>query len=144
MGPPDHGLRRGQAGAGHLLSSPERLFDKAEADAVLPRLETLIRGLQEAVASDSVVEGRERLAQAGRSNGSPDAAASLFRAAADIQAVLDEIDEMGVILRDLGTGLCDFPGRREGRPIYLCWRLGEPEVGWWHPRDTGAAGRQPL
>ncbi len=124
--------------------SSERLFDKAEADALLPILVELIRGLQEAVGSDAAAEGRERLAHAGRSNGSPEAAASVFQAAAEVQAVLDEIDEMGVILRDIPTGLCDFPAVRAGRPVYLCWRLGEDEVGWWHPRDAGVAGRVPL
>jgi hypothetical protein len=124
--------------------SPEHLFDKEEADALLPRLVSLILGLQAAAGSEAAAEGRERLAHAGRSNGSPEAAASVFEAAAEMQAVFDEIEEMGVILRDLATGLCDFPAAREGRPVYLCWRLGEDEVGWWHPRDMGAAGRQPL
>jgi len=124
--------------------SPEHLFDKREADSLLPRLVELILGLQEAAGSEAAAEGRERLAHAGRSNGSPEAAVSVFEAAAEMQAVFDEIEEMGVILRDLATGLCDFPAAREGRPVYLCWRLGEDEVGWWHPRDMGAAGRQPL
>jgi hypothetical protein len=122
----------------------EHLFDKAEADGLLPQLVSLIRSLQEAASSAAAVEGAERMARAGRSNGSADAAASVFRAAAGIQAALDEISGLGVILRDLGTGLCDFPALREGRPVYLCWRLGEDEVGWWHPRDTGVAGRRPL
>lgn len=124
--------------------SSEHLFDKAEADALLPRLTQLIRDLLEAATSDAALEGRDRLAHAGRSNGSPDAAASVFRAAADIQAAWDEIAELGVALRDLATGLCDFPAVIEGRPVYLCWRLGEPEVGWWHPRDMGVAGRRRL
>jgi hypothetical protein len=122
----------------------EHLFDKAEADTLLPRLSTLICDLQKAATSEAAVEGRERLVQAGRSNGSPDAAASVFRAAAEIQAVLDEITGLGVILRDLATGLCDFPALRDGEPVYLCWQLGEHEVGWWHRRDTGIADRQPL
>jgi hypothetical protein len=122
----------------------EHLFDKAQADALLPRLVHLIRGLQEAAGSEAAAEGRERLAHAGRSNGSPAAAASVFEAAAEMQAMLDEIDEMGVILRDLATGLCDFSSVRDGRPVYLCWQLDEDEVGWWHPRDTGVAGRQSL
>jgi len=122
----------------------EHLFDKAGADALLPMLVELIHGLQDAVESDAAAEGREHLAHAGRSNGSPEAAVSVFEAAAEVQAMLDEIDEMGVILRDIRTGLCDFPAVRGDRPVYLCWRLGESEVGWWHPRDTGVAGRAPL
>ncbi len=127
-----------------MSSSDDQIFDKAQADALLPRLAHLIRSLQAATESDAAVEGRERLAHAGRSNGSPQAAAAVFAAGAEIQAVLDELDGMGVILRDLGTGLCDFPSVRGGRPVYLCWRLGEDEVGWWHSRDTGVAGREPL
>ena len=122
----------------------EHVFDKAEADALLPRLTQLIRDLQEAATSDAALEGRDRLAHAGRSNGSPEAAASVFRAATEIQAAWDEIADLGVALRDLATGLCDFPAVKRGRPVYLCWRLGEPEVGWWHPRDAGVAGRRPL
>jgi hypothetical protein len=122
----------------------EKLFDKAGADALLPELRALIRSLREAVTSGPAAEDRQRLAHAGRSNGSPEAAASVFRAAAQIQEILDEIAATGAILRDLATGLCDFPAVRDGRPVYLCWRLGEDEVGWWHPRDTGVPGREPL
>ena len=107
-------------------------------------MSALIRTLQGAAGSDAATGGRERLAHAGRSNGSPEAAASVFRAAAEIQAVLEEIAGLGVILRDLATGLCDFPAVREAQPVYLCWMLGEAEVGWWHPRDSGVAGRRPL
>jgi hypothetical protein len=127
------------------VSTPsEQLFDKGSADGLLPRLSVLIRALQDLDASGSAMEGRERLARAGRSNGSAHAAASLFDAAAEMQARLDEIADLGVILRDLATGLCDFPALRDGQPVYLCWRLGETEVGWWHPLDAGVAGRRPL
>ena len=102
----------------------EKLFDKAGADTLLPRLRTLIRSLQEVAASGPAFEGRERLAHAGRSNGSPDAAASVFRAAAEIQAVLEKIAGTGAILRDLATGLCDFPAVRgpAGLPLLAAGR----------------------
>lgn len=127
-----------------MSAQPEHLFDKAEADARLPRLRELLGRLQEAATSESSVSGRRQLAQAGRSNGSPAAAAGAFRAALAIQEILDEIEAMGVIVRDAASGLCDFPAMRAGEPIYLCWRLDEAEVTWWHPRDSGIAGRQPL
>jgi hypothetical protein len=47
-------------------------------------------------------------------------------------------------VRDIEQGLIDFPGLREGRRIYLCWRLGEHAVDFWHDRETGFAGRQPF
>lgn len=50
---------------------------------------------------------------------------------------------LGVELKGF-DGLCDFPSQRDGREVYLCWRLGEPEVHYWHELHTGFAGRQPL
>jgi len=125
-------------------SEPERLFEKADADALLPRLRGLINRLQEVATSQEAVAARRRLAHVGQSNGSAEAAAAAFQASADLRTVLDEIRGLGVILRDPATGLCDFPALRGGEPVYLCWQLEETEVGWWHPRDTGIAGRQPL
>ena len=54
------------------------------------------------------------------------------------------IQALGVELKDPATGLLDFRAMRAGRAVYLCWRYGEPRIGFWHPLDTGIAGRQPL
>jgi len=56
---------------------------------------------------------------------------------------IDELTKLGVELKG-PDGLCDFPSLRDGRPIFLCWRLGEPHVMHWHELDAGAAGRQPI
>jgi hypothetical protein len=127
-----------------MAGEAERIFDKAAADALLPRLRELMARLQDVASSDATVAGRRHLARAGQSNGSPEAAAGAFEAATAIQSVLEEIEGLGVLLRDPNIGLFDFPAERSGRPVYLCWRLGEEAVGWWHPRDTGIAGREPL
>jgi hypothetical protein len=55
-----------------------------------------------------------------------------------------DIENLGVIVKDFDQGLCDFPHQREGRIVYLCWKLDEEEVGWWHEVDSGFAGRQPV
>ena len=127
-----------------MPAESDPVFDKEAADALLPRLRGLITRLQEVAGSEETREARQRLADAGRSNGSTEAASQAFEAASTIQAVLEEIEELGVLLRDPETGLCDFPAERGGEPVYLCWRLDEDAVSWWHPRDTGVAGRQPL
>jgi hypothetical protein len=50
-----------------------------------------------------------------------------------------------VTLRDISTGLIDFPALASGRPIWLCWRLGEGStITWWHEADKGFDSRQPL
>jgi hypothetical protein len=58
--------------------------------------------------------------------------------------LVEEVHALGVVVKDLDSGLVDFPGLRDGEPILLCWRLGEDEVGWWHRPEDGFAGRQPL
>jgi hypothetical protein len=55
-----------------------------------------------------------------------------------------ELKALGVELKDYFTGLIDFPSLMDGRPVYLCWRLGEPEVAHWHELEAGVAGRQKL
>ena len=57
---------------------------------------------------------------------------------------MEAIHALGCELKHVDQGLIDFPALREGREVYLCWRLGEPTIGWWHDLDTGFAGRQPL
>ena len=71
--------------------------------------------------------------------------------AARIQAVIDQmqaaverLDAWDVMLRDIETGLIDFPALVSGRQVWLCWRLGEDDVAWWHELATGIAGRRPL
>jgi len=54
------------------------------------------------------------------------------------------IDQLGLSLRDIESGLVDFPALVAGRQVWLCWRRGEPAVEWWHELDTGFSGRQPL
>ena len=48
------------------------------------------------------------------------------------------------LLRDIEQGLIDFPGTRDGKEVFLCWRMGEDAVNYWHDPDTGFAGRRPL
>jgi hypothetical protein len=64
--------------------------------------------------------------------------------ARDIDGYVAEIRELGVQMKGFDTGLVDFPGEVEGRPVLLCWQLGEETVQYWHEEDAGFAGRQPL
>ena len=64
--------------------------------------------------------------------------------ARDIDGYIAEIRELGVELKGFDTGLVDFPGEMNGKPVLLCWQLGEESVQYWHEEDAGFAGRQPL
>jgi hypothetical protein len=60
-----------------------------------------------------------------------------------LRTYIEELERLGVELKGR-DGLCDFPSLKDGREVYLCWRLGEPEIQHWHEVDAGFAGRQPL
>ncbi len=64
--------------------------------------------------------------------------------ARDIEGYVSEIRELGVEMKGFDTGLVDFPGEVAGRPVLLCWQLGEESVLYFHEEDAGFAGRQPI
>ena len=64
--------------------------------------------------------------------------------AADIQTSLAELAALGIECKSLDDGLIDFPALVDGAPAFLCWKVGEGDVAWWHRRDAGFGGRQPI
>jgi hypothetical protein len=64
--------------------------------------------------------------------------------AREIESFERELNGLGIKIKDRRLGLVDFPSMREGRPVMLCWRLGEADVGFWHEVDSGFKGRTPL
>jgi hypothetical protein len=63
---------------------------------------------------------------------------------AGIARCVARIHEVGALVKDLDEGLVDFPARRAGEDVLLCWRLGEDEIGFWHGLEEGFSGRKPL
>lgn len=61
-----------------------------------------------------------------------------------LQDYVQELEKLGVQFKDPGKGLVDFPTVIDGKDAFLCWRLGEPEVGYWHPLDGGFLSRRSL
>jgi len=129
---------------------PERLFTLAEAAALLPAIRRMLgeaQTLRQAVSERSArLEG---IIAAPTGNGhqaaSETAARQAFEtAAAALQQILDQFAAMGVELKGIDEGLVDFRSERDGRVVYLCWRLGEESIAFWHELDTGFGGRQPL
>jgi hypothetical protein len=69
----------------------------------------------------------------------------LFRGLVEtLREQVDEIQTTGCIIKDIEVGLVDWPALHHGREVLLCWKYGEPEVGWWHDLDAGFAGRRPV
>ena len=71
-------------------------------------------------------------------------AARLDALVEDMTRRVSELQDLGVIVKDLDWGLVDFPADRYGEKVLLCWRYGEPEVSFWHKPNEGYNGRRPL
>ena len=63
---------------------------------------------------------------------------------AGVRALLEHLESLGVMVRDLDAGLVDIPTLRDGERAWLCWRLSDPDLGWWHTTSEGFSSRQPL
>lgn len=61
-----------------------------------------------------------------------------------LQGFVEELADLGIALKDPADGLVDFPTEMNGQPAFLCWKLGEPEVAYWHQIDAATGSRQPL
>jgi len=71
--------------------------------------------------------------------------AARFRALVqEINTIVEQVNDMGCLVKDLDSGLVDFYGVRDGEPVFLCWQFGEPAVAHWHPVEGGFASRQPI
>ncbi len=122
-----------------------------EANEMLPQLTRLLVKMQAQGRQHGMVQARiEEVTKSIKGNGHHNpiedpmvmqVSQALTEA---IHEDLDQLAEWGIELKDLSTGLVDFPAKREGRIVYLCWRLGELQVAFWHDLETGFAGRQPL
>jgi hypothetical protein len=125
---------------------PARYFTVEEANAVLPQLSELLQQIQQ--ARREIMAARPELwpvLKRSIGNGGSQKAGELLPLFARLQAASAAVEAMGVYLKDLDQGLVDFLHRRpDGREVYLCWRLGEKEVLYWHELHAGFAGRQRL
>src|SRR5438874_2163883 len=131
---------------------PARVFTIDQANATLPLVRAITTDL--ATLAKDVVERRHRLALL---TSGPDLKpgdpysdelaqmeSELERDAIRLQGYVEELRELGVEPKGAVEGLVDFPCKIDGRIVFLCWRLGEPELLYWHDLEAGFAGRQSL
>jgi hypothetical protein len=131
----------------------DRYFDRDEAEELLPMIATALvvarehkqemdrldRDLSQAAAKIMMLGGwlppHRELAEK-----------RLLREQAKekVTQAVNEIHETGCVVKDLDEGLVDFPSLRDGQEVYLCWKLGEEHIGYWHGLTEGFAGRKPL
>jgi hypothetical protein len=120
----------------------ERLYSLDEANAELADLRERLPRLR--VARGGLIAASERIKEAVASDGGGVAEAGWFAHQQTLKAELEHLAERGILLRDPEIGLIDFPSDRDGRRVYLCWRLGEDEVAWYHEVSAGFGNRKPL
>ena len=131
----------------------EKYFKRYEAEELLP---TIGDWLEKARKQKQRIEGLDlelsrAVAQIMALGGSIPPAAELTKKKAErelsmarLDEAINKIQETGCLVKDLDLGLVDFPSLLEGREIYLCWKLGEERIGFWHGIEEGFAGRKPL
>jgi hypothetical protein len=122
----------------------DRHYSVEQANAALEWVAERIERLRHARDRLNDEEAREALSEASPSNGGGEPGRVVSHAFLELRGALGELQAMEVVLRDLDRGLVDFPSMREGQEVYLCWMEGEEEIAWWHDRESGYAGRQPL
>jgi len=131
---------------------PKR-FDLAEAQRLLPQVGRLLRDALDAKAEyqeaeKTIQELNERVMLLGgvmvdreralTSRSRRDAAAAMLKGA------IEAVHETGCLIKDLDIGLVDFPTLFRGVEVYLCWKLGEPGIEFWHGVDEGFRGRKAI
>ena len=130
-----------------------RRFTHAEAESFLPDLDRILRSaielkseydqaeqeiqsFQERVMMmGGVVVDRDRVLEARTQRDS---------IAGKLRGVIEQVQQIGCLIKDLEIGLVDFPTVFRGSEVYLCWKLGEPAIEYWHGVDEGYRGRKPI
>lgn len=120
----------------------EPVYTRDTANALLDEIRERLARLRDAYAQ--IAGHRAAAASTSGGNGGGAGASQSLASTGTAGEEMAWFEARRIVVRDIERGLIDFPGRHEGRPIYLCWRLGEDAVDFWHDTETGFAGRQPF
>mgnify|MGYP000642736008 FL=1 len=129
-----------------------RQFTLDEANALVPWLEETFQRLANMRQEQTDAQSRlDELLEHRGSNGSSSSNEAMQQAQGNVDRLARLMEEgfqdilaEGIIVRDVATGLVDFPSQREGREVFLCWIRGEERIDFWHETNRGFTHRQPL
>lgn len=130
------------------MNHRDRVYGLEEARALVPQVRAILLQLaferRRADAAHEALHGELLTSADGLPPDLAEYEAATEERWAGARALLEHLQSLGVILRDLETGLVDFPTIRDGEPAWLCWRLADPELAWWHTTSEGFASRRPI
>ena len=130
-----------------------RRFTLAEAQSLIPEVSRLLReavslkGAYQA-AEEAIQTWTQRIALMGGvmvdRNQAIDARKRRDTSAASLRNAIEQVQAIGCVVKDLDIGLVDFPTEFRGEEVYLCWKLGEPKIEFWHGVEEGFRGRKAI
>ena len=122
-----------------------RLFTPDEANQLLGELRPLVERMRLAYSTLHAARARlSDLAEKAVIGGGSRMPPHLMQAGEQLESSVLAIRRHGVVIKDLSSGLIDFPAEHEGRQVFLCWKPGESAIGYWHEVEGGFDGRKPL
>ena len=130
------------------MTARQSIYSIEQANALIPQVRAIV--LQLAVEQRRLDAAHAEMHRQLDADGDPAASTRVGPQEAEVtqirdgmRGLVDHLAEMGIELRDMELGLVDFPGVRDGDPVWLCWRLADPSVAFWHGTDEGYANRRP-
>ena len=122
-----------------------RYFTLQEANETLNTIRPLMDELQE--IRQAILKNQPEAWPAiekSTGNGGNRALSNMVQEFEKLDALVHQIQDMDVLIKDINLGLLDFPALKDGREVYLCWQYGEQDIAFWHEVEAGFAGRQPI
>lgn len=123
----------------------KKLFTLDEANAFVPQLLDLVPRIQKlSISLNNDFPDIKNAREKAKWNGGSDQGVDYLNAVLKYNDLMHRIEGMGCEVKGIQEGLVDFPSLREGREVYLCWRMPEKEILFWHDLNTGFSGRKPI
>lgn len=127
------------------MAESEHIFTRSEASSLLPRLRPILEELREEwgrvrALNPEIQKARDKAMLDGFSP----QGVEYVETVSHLLLLMQQVRDMGVLVKDLDKGLIDFPYLKDDRVVYLCWHLGEDSIGYWHEIESGFSGREPL
>jgi len=127
------------------MDEHQHIFTLHEANEMLPRIRPMLEDLRSEWARIRKFSPEsKRLRDKAMFDAGHPAGVEYVESVSRLTGLIGEIRSLGVLVKDLDKGLCDFPYMKEDRVVYLCWHMGEDSIGYWHEVESGFAGREPL